>query len=160
VRRNRTLLAEILESALPSKVSERVFSVDLVAKKWASAVGEDLARRSEPEALSHGVLTVRVTDAAWGKMIARLQERIIPALNRALGKRMIRRINFTKRERLLRPETEVAHSRKRQPLPAPPESIVRAAESIPDPELRRLVGESAARYLSAREERRRKPSCR
>ncbi len=99
-------LADLLERALPSSVRSRVYALPLVEKRWASVVGQEIARRSEPEALESGVLTVRVTDPAWGKMILKLQGRIVPALNRALGKGLVRRINFVKRDKLQNPATE------------------------------------------------------
>src|SRR3990172_4466672 len=86
MRADRAVLAELLERALPPAARGRVYSVALVEKRWASVVGPEIARRSEPETLENGVLTVRVMDPAWGKMILKLQGRIVPALNRALGK--------------------------------------------------------------------------
>src|SRR3972149_7964031 len=94
MRSDRGVLAELLERALPPAARRRIYSVALVEKRWASVVGPEIARRSEPETLEDGVLTVRVTDPAWGKMILKLQGRIVPALNRAVGKGLVRRINF------------------------------------------------------------------
>lgn len=150
-------LKEVLKHVLPAGARERVYSVELVSKRWAEVVGGELARRSEPEALSQGVLTVRVTDPVWGKMIYKLQDRIIPALNRAIGSSLVRRINFTKRSRL---EGELARrhevERRREPPESavPPTEIVAAADGIDEPELRELVLRSAAHYLKAREHRR------
>jgi hypothetical protein len=143
-------------------VFRRVYSIGLVERRWASVVGEEIARRSEPEALTDGVLTVRVKDPVWGRTIVRLSSRIVPELNRAAGMNLVKRINFTRRERL-ESESEsdgaVARSasarRERAPA-APPEGVVRAAETIRDPELRALVVASAARYLQAQEERKRR----
>jgi hypothetical protein len=147
-------LKEVLQRVLPAGARERVFSVELIKKRWAEAVGAELARRSEPETLSQGVLTVRVIDPVWGKMIYKLQGRIIPKLNRALGSTLVRRINFTKRSRL-----EGVTSRAHEPVedrepPEPPPGIVEAAGGIEEPELKELVLRSAANYLRARERRR------
>ena len=103
MRRSQVSLQDILRQALPEGARRRIYSTDLVSRKWEQIVGNELAQRSEPEALRDGVLTVRVTDAAWGKMIYRLQDRIVPELNRVLGSRKVRRINFTKRARLEHP---------------------------------------------------------
>ena len=117
-------------------------------------VGRELARRSEPEALSQGVLTVRVTDVVWGQMIYRLQNRIVPKLNRAIGTTLVRRINFTKRSRLHGlPRTEVEEVGERAPL-VPPAELTAPASGIEDSDLRELVLQSAARYLKAKERRR------
>ena len=156
MRRKESSLKEVLKLALPASARERVYSVALVEKRWAQVVGNELARRAKPEALSQGVLTVRVTDPVWGKMIHRLQGRIVPALNRAIGTNLVRRINFTKRSRLLHPPPVAPlPPAESEPL-VPPARITEAAESIADPELRELVVRSAAHYLKAREQRRRK----
>jgi hypothetical protein len=89
-------------------------------------------------------------------MILKLQGRIVPALNRAVGTGLVRRINFTKRDKLQNlassapaPEVSVA-------LGPPPESVMRASEGISDEELRAAVRKSASLYLRSREHRRRK----
>ena len=153
MRPDRAVLADLLERALPSSVRSRVYALPLVEKRWASVVGQEIARRSEPEVLESGVLTVRVTDPAWGKMILKLQERIVPALNRALGKGLVRRINFVKRDKLLNPATEMPAAETRTALGPPPESVMRASDGISDEELRDAVRKSASLYLRAREER-------
>jgi hypothetical protein len=84
-------------------------------------------------------------------MIYKLQDRIIPALNRAVGSSLVRRINFTKRSRLERPPPE-NDRQERAPEPVePPALVVEAAAAIEEPELRRLVLRSAARYLNAQQ---------
>jgi hypothetical protein len=155
VRPDRAALAEILERALPPSAQKRIFSLPLVEKRWASVVGPEIARRSEPESLENGILTVRVTDPAWGKMILKLQGRIVPALNRAVGKGLVRRINFTKRDKLQNSESSAAAPPVEVAPGAPPESVMRASEGISDEELRAAVRKSASLYLRAREDRRR-----
>jgi hypothetical protein len=142
-------LKELLKQVLPAQARERVYSVELIHKRWAEAVGHELALRSEPEALSQGVLTVRVTDPVWGKMIYKLQDRIIPALNRAVGSSLVRRINFTKRSRLERPPPENDRREREAETLEPPPLVAEAAAAIEEPELRELVLRSAARYLNA-----------
>lgn len=139
---------------LPAKARDRVYSVALIRQRWSEIVGHELARRSEPEALSEGVLTVRVIDPVWGKMIYKLQGRIIPALNRIVGSSMVRRINFTKRSTLEGvPDTREKSGAEREPIEPPP-LVAEAAKAIEEPELRELVVRSAAHYLKAQERRR------
>ena len=128
-----------------------MYSVELIYQRWAEVVGHELARRSEPEALSQGVLTVRVTDPVWGKMIYKLQDRIIPTLNRAVGSSLVRRINFTKRSRLERPPPENERQERPPEAVEPPPLVVEAAAAIEEPELRELVLRSAAHYLNAQQ---------
>jgi hypothetical protein len=156
MRSDRGVLAELLERALPPAARGRIYSVALVEKRWASVVGPEIARRSEPETLENGVLTVRVTDPAWGKMILKLQGRIVPALNRAVGKGLVRRINFTKRDKLQNPPSSAPAPATSVALGPPPESVMRASEGISDEELRAAVRKSASLYLRARVDRRRK----
>jgi hypothetical protein len=156
VRPDRVVLADLLERALPPSVRGRVYSLALVEKRWASAVGQEIARRSEPEALENGVLTIRVTDPAWGKMIQKLQKQIVPALNRAVGKGLVSRINFIRRDKLQNPLSEVPAAEATVALGPPPESVMRASDGISDDDLRAAVRKSASLYLRAREERRRK----
>jgi predicted nucleic acid-binding Zn ribbon protein len=156
VRSDRAVLAELLERALPPSVRRRVYSLALVEKRWEKVVGLEIARRSEPEALEDGVLTVRVTDPAWGKMILKLQKQIVPALNQAVGKGLVRRINFVRRDKLQKPASEALAAEVAVALGPPPESVMRASDAISDDELREAVRKSASLYLRAREERRRK----
>ena len=148
-------LGDILKGVLPAGARERIYSTQLIEKRWEEIVGYELARRSEPEALLDGVLTVRVTDVAWGKMFYRLQGRIVPAINKAVGSRLVKRINFTKRSQLERPmgPKRVVEPRDTSP---PPAAVIEAASAIEEPELKELVLRSAAHYLSAQEKRRRK----
>ncbi len=156
MRPDRAVLAALLERALPPSVRRRVFSLALVEKRWASVVGQEIARRSEPEALENGVLTVRVMDPAWGKMILNLQRQIVPELNRAVGKGLVSRINFIRRDKLQKPVAEAPAAQATVAPGPPPESVMRASEGIEDDELRLAVRMSASLYLRAREERRRK----
>jgi len=156
MRSDRALLAELLERALPPEARRRIYSVALVEKRWASVVGPEIARRSEPEALENGVLTVRVTDPAWGKMILKLQGRIVAAINRAVGVGLVRRINFTKRDKLLNQASAAPAPEISVALGLPPETVMRASEGISDEDLRAAVRKSASLYLRAREDRRRK----
>ncbi len=153
VRRRRSpSVGEVLVHALPRKAHERVFSVELLRSRWSDAVGEELARRSEPEALDEGVLTVRVADERWGRMLVKLQRQIIGALNGAVGLSVVRRVNFVKRHGWKPaagrcPEPPEPPSPNEPPVP---ESVDRAAHGIVDEELRTIVARSAARYLNAK----------
>lgn len=150
MRQRQVPIKDLLKQVLPAGARERVYSVELVHRRWAEAVGHELALRSEPEALCEGVLTVRVTDPVWGKMIYKLQDRIIPALNRAMGSSLVRRINFTRKSRLERAPKEASGKARERDDAVVPESLVEAASGIEDAELRGLVLRSAANYLAAR----------
>jgi predicted nucleic acid-binding Zn ribbon protein len=154
--RQSLVLSEILKRALPPEARRRIYSIELVERRWASVVGDEIARRSEPEALVDGVLTVRVTDPVWGKTITRLSSRIVPELNRAVGMKLVKRINFTRRERLENEAANTPPARRARPSATAPEGVVRAASTIENTELRALVTESAARYFQAQQGRKRR----
>ena len=131
----------------------------MIRLKWVDIVGKELALRSEPSSFGVGVLTVRVSDAAWGRMILKLQRDILERLQALIGSGAVERIQFLRdgtmpwgggeppgltRERVRREFSES--------LSAP---IVEAAQSIADERLRDLVTRSVARYLAAQAERRR-----
>ena len=131
----------------------------MIRLKWVDFVGNELALRSEPSSLGVKVLTVRVSDAVWGRLILKLQRDILARLESLVGSGVVERIQFLRdgkkpweggeppsltRER---PRQEFSES-----LSAP---IVEAAQSITDERLRDLVTRSAARYLAAQAERRR-----
>lgn len=156
MHRRETSLKAVLQQALPKGARERIYDVELIHRRWEEVVGVELARRSEPEALSRGVLTVRVTDPVWGRMIFKLQDRIIPALNRAVGATLVRRINFTRRSRLERGFQDPAPPVRELEDVTPPAAVVEAASAIEEPELKELVVRTATHYLSANGNLRRK----
>lgn len=151
------LLSEVLKRALPREARRRIYSIELVQSRWKEAVGYELARRSEPEALGHGVLTVRVTDPAWGRMIAKLQHRIAASLNRAVGMNLVQRVQFVRRERLrkLGVDAPLARARvsKSDTPPPPPAGVETALDAVADAELREILRRSASRYFQAQRER-------
>lgn len=156
VRRRRAIpIAEILQKAVPQKARARLFSVDLVRRGWSEVVGRDLAKRSEPCALSNGVLTVRVGDARWGRMIHQLQNRIIPKLNAQIGLPLVRRINFARYAGApVSTHNEIAPVSDPLPAMETPASIQRATDSLTksldDAELGKLLERVAVRELQRR----------
>jgi hypothetical protein len=90
-------------------------------------------------------------------MILKLQGRIVPALNLALGTELVQRINFVTRESIRsQMEGKVAASPRFSREDQLPENVMRALKAISNEELREMVKRSASLYLRAREERKRK----
>ncbi len=141
-------VSELLLAVLPESARKRVGAIDLVRIRWARAVGDEIARRSEPVTLENAVLTVRVDEPAWGKAIVRLQRQLVEKLNRALGRRLIERIRFVK-DRPVSP----THARVERAPGFPPALVSlplrEAARSIGDQELRSELVRTAERYLGA-----------
>ena len=154
MKRTHHSVADILREALPPRSRDRIYSLELIALKWPAAVGAELARRSEPASFQDGVLTVRVTDAAWGRMILKLQGDIRSRLNAAMGFRAVKRIRFVKDGKpLSTPAPAPALPTPVEPT-EPPVPLRKAAESLEDPELKELVLRTATRYLAAQARRR------
>ena len=118
----------------------------LLRAAWPSAVGEELARRTQVVALDRGVLRVMVPDVRWQRSLLRVRGDILMRLRTVAGRATPRMLGFV--------TGPVADSAPRV-APAPvvdhaeaPAAVRQAAESIPDPELRARFLEAAARYLS------------
>jgi hypothetical protein len=118
----------------------------LLRAAWPSAVGEELARRTQVVALDRGVLRVMVPDVRWQRSLLRVRGDILSRLRTVAGRASPRTLGF-----VTGPVAEPAS----KPQPAtvveraePPAAVREAAESIPDPELRARFLEAAGRYLS------------
>lgn len=143
-------MGDVLRAALPPGAREKIFSIDLIRRKWRDAVGNEIARRSEPAAFEARVLTVRVEEPAWGRVIVRMQSEVTARLNRALGIPLVRRLRFVKDGVAITPPEPVAAPRAPVGEVAAPGSLLKAAECIREPELREVVVRAGARYLAAR----------
>ena len=61
---------------------------------WRSAVGEPIQRVTRVEGLESGVLTVEVSDVAWGDSLRKLEKGILSRVRGPLGAEAPRRIEF------------------------------------------------------------------
>ena len=152
-------VAEVLRAVLPRGSHSRVFSVEMIRLKWVDIVGNELALRSEPSSLGVKVLTVRVSDAVWGRMILKLQRDILARLESLVGSGVVERIQFLRDGKEPweggEPPSLTRKSTRQQCSESLSAPIAEAAQSITDERLRDLVTRSAARYLAAQAERRR-----
>jgi hypothetical protein len=126
----------------------------LVWDVWEDAVGPELARRSRPQALRAGRLTVAVANAAWMQQLSFLRESIRDAVNRALGQPLVREVRLRM--------TEVEAPRPvHQPSAPPPwleqplddparDAVEREVSAIRDPELREAIRQTRIRAEQVR----------
>lgn len=154
----RTLspLSEILRRVLPTGSRHHV-PLGLIRLKWSAVVGKELALRSEPTSLGVGVLTVTVNDAAWGRMILKLEREILARIGTVVGPDAVEKLQFIAREKPIW-EGGAPSLRWEHPVvepPPPSERIVKAARTIEDAGLRDQVIRTASRYLAAQADRRR-----
>jgi hypothetical protein len=128
----------------------------LLKAAWPSAVGPELARRTEVLALEGTAMRVRIPDARWRKVLHRMQPEILERLRVVAGDLAPRRLGFNEGP-LGWPEPgpepfDGARSSELPPPPTPttlPDGVAAAARCIDDAEIRSCFERSAARYLAA-----------
>jgi hypothetical protein len=128
----------------------RVFGGDagarlaLLRALWPSAVGHDVARRTEVIGLDNDALRVRVPDARWRRALFRMQRDIIVRLRRSAGRLAPARLGFVEGAV---PEAPVPMAAPPEPIPSPSASLLASAAAIEDAEIRARFVDAAARYL-------------
>jgi predicted nucleic acid-binding Zn ribbon protein len=63
-----------------------------VQRVWPRVAGERFARAAEPVAERDGVVTVACESAVWAQELDLLSERVVEALNEAIGRPAVRRL--------------------------------------------------------------------
>mgnify|MGYP003313536864 FL=1 len=61
---------------------------------WEQIVGKKIAKKTEPEKVEFGVLTVKTEGPAWRQELVFKKQEIIDKLNAELGKNTIKEIRF------------------------------------------------------------------
>ena len=87
-RRGPRPLAEALD-ALTSRLAPPTLLAE-VQRAWPEAVGPALAEAGRPVAERDGVVTVACPQAVWAQELDLLSERVVGALNDALGRPAVR----------------------------------------------------------------------
>jgi hypothetical protein len=121
----------------------------LLRAAWPHAVGPEMARRCEPVALESNVLRVRVPDAAWRRAAMKNASTVLGRLHGLAGSLAPRRLSFFEEPRAAEPATPQPPA-----VPPAPDAVARAAEQIPDPELRERFLRTAALHLDVSSRRR------
>ena len=63
-----------------------------VQRVWPRVAGERFARAAEPVSERDGIVTVACESAVWAQELDLLSERVIEALNEAIGRPAVRRL--------------------------------------------------------------------
>ena len=63
-----------------------------VQRAWPQAAGEAFGRATEPVSERDGVVTVACTSAVWAQELDLLSERVVAAVNEALGRDAVKRL--------------------------------------------------------------------
>lgn len=124
--------------------------VTTIARVWAEAVGEDIARAAWPQRVARdGTLHVSTASSVWAFELERLEPEIRATLRSVLGEGAPPHLRFRPGPI---PEPDLApDSAPADPAPVHPEDAERAAAlaaHVGDPELRELVARAAAASLS------------
>ncbi len=117
----------------------------LMRAAWPAVVGPELARRTEVVAFDSGLLRVSVPDETWRRGLARMRRDLLGRLRGVAGGAAPRSLGFVVEPRPLPPLPPTAAVEA--PV-EPPQSLVEAAETIPDAALRARFLDAAARYLA------------
>ncbi|MEO7453899.1 MAG: DUF721 domain-containing protein [Fimbriimonadales bacterium] len=87
----------LLARALGRKeIFERV-EARRIGKRWAEAVGEHLAERSQPDKFDHGVLTIVVASAPWAQELRLRKAELLKRLNETAGRDLFADLRFVVR---------------------------------------------------------------
>lgn len=91
-RIDRILEKTLREYGLDHKILEvKVFTA------WKEAVGDLIARNTQPISLVNGRLTVHATTHVWVNELLLLRERMIQKMNTAVGESAVRELKFSAR---------------------------------------------------------------
>jgi predicted nucleic acid-binding Zn ribbon protein len=63
-----------------------------VQRAWPAAAGEAFAGAAQPVAERDGIVTVACASAVWAQELDLLSERVVEALNEAIGRPAVRRL--------------------------------------------------------------------
>lgn len=113
-------IAEAVSSAFQRLGLESRFRQSEIWAVWPAVVGPQIARHTQPHAISHGRLIVHVTDPVWLHHLSMMRPKVVAALNEKLR-------TSTVRELILR-VGEVA-----APLATSPDPPRPTEERLPDP---------------------------
>ena len=80
-------VGDLLTAAVPA-LAERMLA-DAIRRDWEATVGGDLARRSRPASLDHGVLEIKADNSPWLMELQMRGGEILEALGRRYGRSVV-----------------------------------------------------------------------
>jgi hypothetical protein len=111
-------LGQTLQRVLQRIDPDKRLEVYRVWTFWDEEVGETIASRAEPAGFRAGVLSVRVSSAAWTQELQFMKETLRERLNARLGKELIRDIYFVSGS-MTRREAEPVRETANKPIAVP-----------------------------------------
>ena len=83
-----------LSSVLAQWVENPDVQEPIVFAVWKRVVGVAVTEHSSPRAFAKGVLVIDVIDPTWARVLEEMSPELLGKLNRALGKRVVRVIEW------------------------------------------------------------------
>jgi len=142
-----TPLATLLESVRAGAKGQARCGID--RESWRQALGDRLARSSEPEAMHGKTLTVVVASSVWAQELSLLAPEILKRLQEAGFSISELRWRVGQPKPALVPRSKPDRF---QPLRSLPNELQRALATVRDAELRTAISEAAA-HIMGREQR-------
>jgi hypothetical protein len=136
------MLGELLDGA--RVVSAQHGKVAIDRDTWRRLLGDRVARRTEPGALSGGVLTIYVASAPWAQELSLLTTELLERL-KPLNLR-VSSVRFRVRQQIQGPAAARLKRRAAARAPLPAELQQRVA-AVDDPELRQVIADAAELWL-------------
>jgi Dna[CI] antecedent, DciA len=136
------MVGELLDGARVVSAERGKVAID--RDTWRRLLGDRVARRTEPGALSGGVLTIYVASAPWAQELSLLTNELLERL-KPLSLR-ITSVRFRVRQQI-QASSALASSRRaaaRAPMSA---ELRQRVQSVDDPELRRVIADAAELWL-------------
>ena len=87
-------IGSLIESVLSELGLAGAYWQHRAMQAWDEAVGEILARVTEPERIEHGRMFVKVRDSSWRQELHYYRGEIMKRLNENLNRRVVRDIIF------------------------------------------------------------------
>ena len=88
-------IGSVLEDALRGLKYNTKLKEHLVLEVWDEVVGEYIAKQTQPESIRDNKLFVRVSTLPWIRQLESLKQMIIERLNRRVGKRVLKEVQFS-----------------------------------------------------------------
>lgn len=87
-------IKQVLGSFLRKAGLEERYEENLAIAFWDGAVGKEIARHTEPQKVSQGIVFVKVDTDVWRSELVYFKNEIIQRLNKKIGKKIIQEIKF------------------------------------------------------------------
>lgn len=108
-----TPLGDVLNKTLNKPSWKKAFRENKVLFVWNKAVGESIAMNAKPIFIKDGVMTIETRNHAWSQELSLISEKIVDAVNEAVGKRVISALKFQVAEGEFTP-LELTHEEKQK----------------------------------------------